>query len=295
MVALTRALPGRALAAIDALLSVHAQLLFSHKRWVGLGVLAAVSCRPRQTLLGLLALLGTTVVVRALSLANTIRYTPYGYNALLVGYMVGHDYAFDGVSLVLALSMGALCALVTAALSLLLSYFGWLPVLSAPFIVTAWFALGVAPHVALTGAPVAEPVWSNAAAALPPLFVQVLRALGSCVLSPSLATGACLLAALLLHSRIASLLAVAGSVLVSSLLELTQAPVSDSLSQLITCNAALAAMASAACGSSLPAAHGCWRCSRRCCLPSSHSASRNRCGGSAYRSTSCRGTSRCSA
>jgi urea transporter len=239
VVALSKDLMSRPVAALDALLVAHAQLLFSRNRWVGVLVLAAAASVPRCMLLGLVALLAAMVAMRALGLAHSTNSVPYGYNALLVGYAIASAYALDATSVSLTVAMGVLSALVSVALGSLAGYFGWLPVLSLPFIVTSWFTLGVAPHLSLASALPTRPAWP----ALPDVFTHVLQALGGCVLLPTVSAGVCVLAALLVHSRIASLLAVGAGLVVVCLLEFMHAPVPDSLSQLAACNAALAAIA----------------------------------------------------
>jgi murein DD-endopeptidase MepM/ murein hydrolase activator NlpD len=244
--ALKATLSGRSLAAVgalDRLLTTHAQLLLSRNRWAGVFALAAAASAPRCLVLGLVALLGTTAAVRGLRLSTRNIYVPYAYNALLVGYVLGREYACDGASLAFALALGVLSALVTASLSSLVGYIGWVPILTLPFIVTSWFALGVAPHVSLSGALPVLDAFAGSGHALPHALSLLLQSLGSCLFIPTVTAGICVLAGLLVFSRIASVLALGATALALGLLEFTHAPVADELAQLTACNAALAAVA----------------------------------------------------
>jgi hypothetical protein len=103
------------------------------------------------------------------------------------------------------------------------------PILTLPFIVTSWFALGVAPHVSLTGALPVPDVFAGAGHALPHALGLLLQSLGMCLFIPTVSAGLCVLAGLRVFSRIASILAVSGAALALAVREFTHAPVADEL------------------------------------------------------------------
>ncbi|HKP64037.1 MAG TPA: urea transporter [Polyangiales bacterium] len=234
MVALKRALRD----VLDAVASNHANVVFSRQRWVGVLILAAAATTPRCLLLGLCALLGAELCVRALRLGNT--FVPYGYNAILCGIAIGREYAATPAAGGFALLLGVASVLVSAALSALASYVGYLPVLSIPFVLTFWFATGLAPTLPLLAAGPQLDTW---ALQLPAPLALVLQSFGAFVLLPDVRAGLCVCAALLLHSRIAALLATGAVVLVLSVFQLAHAPLADSTLQLTACSAGLTAVA----------------------------------------------------
>jgi murein DD-endopeptidase MepM/ murein hydrolase activator NlpD len=234
MAALKRAL--RAL--LETVTASHAAAVFSQRRWVGLCIVLALATTPRCLILGLCALLGAELTLRALRLSNA--FVPYAYNAILCGIAIGREYLCTPSAMGFALSLGAGSVLVTAALAALAAYVGYLPVLSIPFVLTFWFASGLAPSLPLMAA---SPQLDSWAPLLPHTLAHALQSFGMFVLLPDVRAGVCVFAALLLHSRIATLLASSALLLVLSLLQLAHAPLADSTLQLTACNAALAAVA----------------------------------------------------
>src|SRR5215510_1845352 len=180
MAALKRALRG----VLDAITSNHANVVFSRQRWVGVLILAAAATTPRCLLLGLCALLGAELGVRGLRLSNT--FVPYGYNAILCGIAIGRDYAATPAAFGFALLLGAGSVLVCAALAALASYVGYLPVLSIPFVLTFWFASGLAPSLPLMAAGPQLDTW---ALQLPPTLALAFQSFGAFVLLPDVRAG----------------------------------------------------------------------------------------------------------
>ena len=238
MAALKHSWRAGGLAALDLAMQSAAQAVFSRRRWVGVAILAALATTPRCLALALSALVAAELTVRALRVQNA--YVPYGFDAILCGVAIGRGYAFGPESCLFASALGAGSVLVTAALTGLSAQLGYLPVLTIPFVLVAWFAAGLGPSLPLAAAAPGLDTWS---ASMPPLVALALQSLGSFVLLPDVRAGACVLFALALHSRIATVLGTGVVVLTLSMFQFARAPLADSALQLIACSGGLTAIA----------------------------------------------------
>ena len=193
---------------IRSLLLCYAQVLFSGSVWVGLILAVATLAAPSAAAMGALCAASALLCSWLLQLEPEERHSGgYGYNALLCGLGIGHSCA--GVSAVaLAVLCGALCALLTAALRASLGRLT-LPLLSIPFILVYHMVLAIVGPAGIAAPPVTDVVISDGPA--------LLRGLGALFFLPRAEVGALVLLALLVHSRIAAVLAVAGFVAVISL------------------------------------------------------------------------------
>ena len=109
----------------------------------------------------------------------------------------------------------------TGALRSLFAFAGWLPLLNLPFVLTGYLCVGLQPQLGLQAADVLrDPLatWLAPGVALP------LQSLGALVWVPTASAGCLLLAALLVHSRIATLLALVSALSVHALAALAHAP-----------------------------------------------------------------------
>jgi urea transporter len=196
----------RAAAAVEALLRVYAQVLFSRSPLVGLLVLSATATVPRAFAAGLVAVTTATATARLLGLdPESIRAGDYGYAALLVGLGVGQTFTLGAVTAALLILAAALSVLATAALRAAFAALS-LPVLSLPFVITLYLALGAAGPLGAGPRPAPfDP--TPFAGAVPAGLALFLRGLGGLFYLPRLDAGALVLAALLVHSRIAGSLA----------------------------------------------------------------------------------------
>jgi urea transporter len=228
----------RASLMLDPLLTSFAQVVGSRRRTVGCVVAAAAATEPNALALGLCALLGCSLSVKQLRLPRA--YVPYGYNALLVGILIGRAYTLSPTAAGFALVLGGLSVLATASLTALSGHAGFMPVLALPFVLTAWFASGVALHLPLQAQP---PQLDPLTGLLPPYAAEVLQSLGAMLGTPNSIAGALLALALLVHSRIASLLAAGALLGVLLVLQLAHAPLSSLLVQAVGANAVLTATA----------------------------------------------------
>jgi murein DD-endopeptidase MepM/ murein hydrolase activator NlpD len=219
VIAVARAAGGRAREAMRAAmvgaLRAYAHLLFSRSLAVGALVLLATATDPGALALGLLGLVAARATTGALGLeAGAIAEGCYGYNALLVALGVAHVFGADPASAALAIAASGASVLVTASLSTLSTKLGGAPVLSLPFVLTSWLVTAAGPSL---GMPAIDSVQDPSISGTP------LDVLGALVFQPNGVAGALILAALLLHSRIAALLAGVG-IAIASLFALAAPP-----------------------------------------------------------------------
>jgi len=225
------------LRAVDGVLATFAQLLFSRSRVVGAALLAACATDPRALGFGLLAVASTAVATRGLGLGEEVTSSgPYGYNALLVGLGLAHAYVFGVTSAVLVVFGAIVCVLVSAAFVSTAHRVGAPPVLTLPFVATWWLLLGVPQAFGLSAV---HPVASGSSS----IPIAALEGLGSLLFLPRADAGALVLVALVLHSRIAALLAVSAAGLVFLLGRVSPALLDAPLVHALVLNASFAAIA----------------------------------------------------
>ena len=210
-------LASRALAASRASLTAYAQVLFSGSPWAGLlfllGTFVAV---PAHGLAGLVGLASAQLWAWALRRpAAHLADGFYGFNGLLVGLALGLYFRPSPTFYLLLLVASLLAVVVGAALRNAAERLFGLPVLSLPFVLVSWVALLAARRFAAVevaldpiltqhlGESLVQP-WAPDWAAL------YLRSLGAVFFQLSTASGALVLAGLLLASRWAALLSLLG-------------------------------------------------------------------------------------
>ncbi|MEZ4393776.1 MAG: urea transporter [Polyangiales bacterium] len=199
----------------DIALRSAASLLFSRERAVGAALLAAAATAPRALAAGLFAVGVSVATARALRLPpEQIRSGQLSYNALMVGLAMAALAPATWASLALLTLAAAASVLAASALDLALRVGHGLPVLTLPFLVTFYLAMGTFPPGA---AHPAAPVDALAGAIPEGVLAGWLRALGAILCAPRLDAGALVLVALALHSRVALALSLAGFALAFTL------------------------------------------------------------------------------
>ncbi len=226
------------LAAAENGLRQFAEAILSRRRSVGVLVLAALAMVPESLALSACALVGSSVALRAMKLVRG--YTPYSYNALLCGSALGSLYALTPESAGLAFLLGVFVVVVTAALAALVSSLGVIPVAALPYTLSIWGVLGLAPYLTL---PAATPSVDVLGEQLPQVLALWLQSLGSVVLVPSAAAGVLILCALLVHSRIATVVACSTLSAILGVLQLTSLQPADALVQSACANGVVTALA----------------------------------------------------
>lgn len=227
-----------------AVLSAYAQILFADHRGVGALLLLASFLSPRAGLHGLAAVLVGHGLVRLLRLSEAAAiHGRYGYNPLLVGLAVGTFFEpGPGTAALLLLSVVAVVFLEAALESALGAVF-YLPLLSLPFVLVTWLSLAAAPYVGIVVRTAPELFPPHGPDWLPEVADLYLRSLGAIFFSPTVAAGSLVLAALVLHSRIAMQLTMLGFAVAHALSTWVFTFASDGALLVLDANAMLAALA----------------------------------------------------
>ncbi len=195
-----------AVAAVREILLSYAQVVFSRSPLVGALLLLATAVSQRALCGGLLGVAAASATALLLDLDHEARRDgAYGYNALLLGLGVAQSFAGTAPLLFLVLCAVPACTLLTAALRAHFAASG-LPALSWPFLVIFVLLLGAAPAGGVLPA-AAHPILRASMPGFLDAIDLFLRALGALFFLPRPETGALLLLGLLIHSRIATLLA----------------------------------------------------------------------------------------
>ena len=197
----------------DLLVLPFGQILLSRSRVAGAIVLLAAAVTPTALACALLALLGAWLTVRLLSIdTGALDEGPYGGNAVFVGLGVGWAFGLTPTTAVLALGLGVLTVAVTAFVVVVATRTSSLPVLSLPFVLVYELALAAAPTLGVAARYPAPPPAART------IVETIVSGVGALVFAPRLEVGLLLLAALIVHSRIAFCLAAVGALVTTPFL-----------------------------------------------------------------------------
>ena len=226
--------------AIGQLLDAYGGLFLASRRRVGLLVLLATLFDPATGVVGLVAgasALASRTLLRLPALAGEADLL----NAIYAGLALGAFYGGDWRTLAMGALGGLLAVLFGAAVNKV--FHGpagarGLPLLGAPFLITAWVLLAMARGLPL---PVrwAWPQWPEW---IPALFAQPLSSVGALFYVAHPVAGLLILVALLLASRVLTLLALAGSLLAHGVIHLASPAPAPGLLVLAAFNGALVAL-----------------------------------------------------
>lgn len=189
---------------LDGVVRSYSQVLFTDSRLVGVLLMLATALEPALLLHGLLAALLAMLTTTSLKLSQDVeRAGLFSYNALLVGLGCG-ALLQPGVGATVMLVAGVLVTVVlTAAMRSALSQFS-LPVLTMPFVATFSLILVTAPYFGIPLQALYVP--PQGGLDLPGPLALYLESLGTIFFLPRPEVGALVLLALVLSSRIATLL-----------------------------------------------------------------------------------------
>jgi murein DD-endopeptidase MepM/ murein hydrolase activator NlpD len=220
-------------------LGVYAGLVFSRSKATGALLALATAFDPVAFVGGLVAVIAALAAGRALGLEGGEAWDgSIGCNALLVGLGVAHTFAPCPATWVLLAASAGGTALVSAALSSMLARVS-LPLLSLAFLVVFPLAVATSIHAGLP--------FREALVAPEPIFApeldRPLASLGAVLFLARWDVGACVLAALLVHSRIAALFVTIALGVVGVLLAATPVPLDPAIELSARLNAWLTAIA----------------------------------------------------
>ncbi|MFO0577042.1 MAG: urea transporter [Polyangia bacterium] len=239
MAALTRRALGPAAQAARALLRCYAAVLFSRSPLCGGLLLLATATVPGALLGGLFGVGAGLLTARLFGLdRDALGDGSYGISPLLLGLGVSQTLGLSAGPLCILAVLAAVCVLLTAALRAGLSSKN-LPTLSVPFLIVYYLWLGAAPLLGLQFSALPQ----DGATRLPAVLAEVLRSIGSLLFLPRVDAGALFLLALLVHSRIATLLAGFGALTVLALPRLLPALQGSEVLPVLMFNAVYTAIA----------------------------------------------------
>lgn len=231
----------------EAIPRSYAQVFFADSPWVGLLLVAATAGDPPTFLFGFLSVVVASLVARAWGVDGELGASGYfGYNALLVGAGIGHLYSVSWLALAVAVLAAATTVVLTCAARAFLARTLLLPVLSLPFLVVFWLLVRAAPDLGLAASQ-AGVTATPASSAIPTVLVDYVRCLGSVLFAPSIPAGILVALALLLHSRISSLLAFGSFALLFALDGLLPSPLPPAVFATMAANAMLLSIAVGGC------------------------------------------------
>lgn len=195
---------------IDSLLLSYSQIFFSKDRWVGLILLIATSFHGDLFLCGLIAVLLANGFALALRFNKEfITDGLYGYNALLIGLALPTFFEMNtNVFFLLGIAVLA-TVLLTVSLQTLLNYYFNLPVLTVPFLTAIYLILASFPMMRGVILKTDKGI-SLIPSFLPEVVESYFRSLGAIFFSPEWVCGGTVFLALLLFSRIATILSFIG-------------------------------------------------------------------------------------
>lgn len=219
-------------------LQTYAGLVFAHSPIVGALLAAATLADAPAAAGGAAAVVVALGAARALGVQSAPLLGSIGVSALLVGLGIAHTFA-PGVATALVLAIASVAtAFVASALTSILARVA-LPVLALAFVLVFPLAVAAGMHA---GLPLREAVLGPPPLEWTPLD-RALSSLGAVLFLPRWDVGACVLVALLVHSRIATVYATLALVLVGALAMLAPTPLDPSLALSASLNAWLTAVA----------------------------------------------------
>ncbi|RJR51769.1 MAG: hypothetical protein C4576_03195 [Desulfobacteraceae bacterium] len=229
---------------VNSILSGYGLVFFSTKPLVGLLFMLATFVVPAQGLAGLGALLLSNGWAYFLGFSREeIRGGYYAYNGLLTGLALGLTYQINGPFVLMLLMASLLGVLIAASLQSLFRNYLFIPVLSAPFVLTTWLVL-VADQGFHGLIYTLEPFETTFLVGVFPEALDLfLRSLGASFFQLTPIAGLLIFAGLLLYSRFALVLAVVGLISGSVIYSLLKGDPVDLHRNLIGFNFILTAVA----------------------------------------------------
>ncbi len=204
---------------LDSFLLSYSQILFSRNRWVGAMILAATAARRDLFFGGLIAVFLANGFAFSLHLSkHAIKEGMFGYNGLLIGLAFPFLFKINAPLLVIFVMAVFATTLVTAALHAALGYYFNLPVLTLPFLIVMYLVLAAFPSIQGMAW---NREWTDPgflAFSMPEMVGTYFKSLGAIFFAPNVVSGVIIFIALLVFSRIATLLSLLGYVVGAGLI-----------------------------------------------------------------------------
>ncbi|MCU0849576.1 MAG: urea transporter, partial [Spirochaetes bacterium] len=127
---------------VKKILMGYAQVFFCTRWEVGLIFFIATFIVPSHGISGLLGILASNLTARLLGMQEDhIEEGYYAYNGLLTGLALGMTYRFNAAFAAMLLLSSVLGVFIAAVLRKFSERYLFIPVLSLPFVITAWIAM----------------------------------------------------------------------------------------------------------------------------------------------------------
>ncbi len=198
---------------LKSILSGYSQIFFSTKWYVGLIFFAATFIVPSQGAAGIFALILSNLWAWILGFPKKqIRQGYFAYNGLLTGLALGMTYVINAPFLIMLFIATLLGVLIAASLRSIFEQYLFIPVLSAPFVLTTWLVLAGGRQftgLIYTIDPFEVQIFSGLIPYYPDIFI---RSLGASFFQLSILSGFIVTAGVLIYSRYAFFLALTGLV-----------------------------------------------------------------------------------
>lgn len=196
---------------LKSLISSYSELFFIRSFWPGLGVFLLTFVNPNAAIAGLLCVASAYLVARFARYKDVFfEYGFYSYNALLVGFSIGHHFKLNLITLLFIAVAGAFTFGLTLVTSQVFHHFFKLPVLSVPFIIiSSMVYLASRSYSNLYVSSLME--GPNDHLVVAPLWlIGFLKSLGSIIFLPNIYVGLAIALIIFLRSRIVFCLALFG-------------------------------------------------------------------------------------
>ena len=205
--------------AIDTWLLSYGRIFFTESRLLGAIVFAASLAVPLIGLSGLLGGLCSSLFAALIGMdRDSVRKGVYGLNGILTGLGIGYYFAPTPRMLVVLVLASIILTFVTVLLNTLLYQQCGLPAMSMPFNLLIWLVMGGSAAISGLSPQVEHLPVVTLPAGLRPLWCgSFLSALGAVLFQPNQVTGLLIAVGLLIWSRIALLLMLAGYAVSSAL------------------------------------------------------------------------------
>ncbi len=196
---------------LDSFLLSYSQILFSRDRRVGLLILAATLVRIELFFFGIIAVFLANAFALFLRLSKTaVKQGMFGYNGLLIGLAFPSLFKINLSFLIIFVMAVFATTLIHAALQASLGYYFNLPVLTLAFLFVTYLVLAAFPSIKGMSWNLKWAIFPSFLFSMPELVEAYFKSLGAIFFAPNMISGVLIFVALLVFSRIATVLSFVG-------------------------------------------------------------------------------------
>ncbi|MGZ3513142.1 MAG: urea transporter [Thermodesulfobacteriota bacterium] len=196
---------------LDSFLLSYSQILFSGDRRVGLLILAATLVRLDLFFFGIIAVFLANGFALSLHLSKSaIKKGMFGYNGLLIGLAFPSLFKINAPLIVIFVMAVFATTFINAALQAALGYYFNLPVLTLAFLIVIYLVLAAFPSIQGMAWDLKWAAFPAFVFSMPELIEAYFKSLGAIFFTPNTVSGVIIFIALLVFSRIATVLSFVG-------------------------------------------------------------------------------------